>query len=107
MFSPEATIQSARGSQRNPRRRQRVKDDSDLQQQPRPKRQKSTPNDAHLNGNGSVTMNGHARHSDVEKSVVPVDMPVRERKAPTKRALRDDSALYLVSPFRPARKLRC
>lgn len=96
MFSPEVTIGSLRGSQRNPRRRQRVKDDADLHQQPRAKRQKSIPHDAHLNGNGSARMNGHVGQTDVEKSLVLVDMPVREKKAPTKRALRDDSALYLV-----------
>ncbi|KAH7360023.1 Non-repetitive/WGA-negative nucleoporin C-terminal-domain-containing protein [Pyrenochaeta sp. MPI-SDFR-AT-0127] len=101
MFSPEASIQSARSSLRNPRRRQR-KDSDGLQQQPRRKRSKlneesfQAPTDAHINGNGSAIMNGHAVQSSVENSVVLVDMPVREKKAPPKRAPKEDNGLYLT-----------
>ncbi|KAF1940789.1 hypothetical protein EJ02DRAFT_455718 [Clathrospora elynae] len=101
MFSPEASIQSARSSLRNPRRRQRSKDPDGLQQQPRRKRNKLTnesfvpPKEAHVNGNGSALMNGHAVQS-VENSVVLVDMPVREKKAPPKRAPKEDHGLYMT-----------
>jgi nuclear pore complex protein Nup133 len=100
MFSPEASIQSARSSLRNPRRRQR-KDSDGLPQQPRRKRNKLTdesfkdPKDAHVNGNGSALMNGHAVQS-VENSVVLVDMPVREKKAAPKRAPKEDHGIYLT-----------
>jgi nuclear pore complex protein Nup133 len=104
MFSPEATIQSARSSLRNPRRRQR-KDSDGLPQQPRRKRNKlndetfKDPANAHVNGNGngngSALMNGHAVQS-VENSVVLVDMPVREKKTAPKRAPKDDHGIYLV-----------
>lgn len=101
MFSPEASIQSARSSLRNPRRRQRTSEG--LPSQPRRKRSKLNEEsfvakeDPHINGNGSVLMNGHAGHSSVENSLVLVDMPVREKKAPPKRASKEDNALYLVS----------
>jgi hypothetical protein len=42
-------------------------------------------------------MNGHAGHDSTENSLVLVDMPVREKKAPPKRTLKEDSAQYLVS----------
>jgi len=101
MFSPEASIQSARSSLRhnNPRRRQRT---SDSLQQPRRKRSKlsnetfADKDEAHVNGNGSALMNGHADHGSAEKSLAVVDMPVREKKAPPKRATKEDTSLYLV-----------
>ena len=102
MFSPEASIQSARSSLRNPRRRQRKDSDGPQQQRSR-KRSKlndetfKDPTDAHMNGNGSALMNGHAVQS-VENSVVLVDMPVREKKsAPKQRAPKEDTGSYLVS----------
>lgn len=103
MFSPEASVQSARGSLRNnPRRRQRK--DSDGVQQPRRKRNKISedtfysPLDAHVNGNGGAVMNGRLSHGhgDADGSMVLVDMPVREKKAVVKRASKDDAAHYLV-----------
>lgn len=106
MFSPEASIQNARGSLRSSRRRPR-KDSDGLQQQHRRKRSKLNdesflaPNDAHINGNGSALMNGHAVQS-VENSVVLVDMPVREKKAAPKRVSKEDNALYLVSKYKSA-----
>lgn len=102
MFSPEASIQSARSSLRNPRRRPR-NSDGPQQQQPRRKRSKLgdetfvSVSDGQSNGNGSAIMNGHVGHSSVEGSMVLVDMPVREKKGPVKRAVKDDTALYLVS----------
>jgi nuclear pore complex protein Nup133 len=100
MFSPEASIQSARSSLRNPRRRPR--NDSDgLQQLHRRKRSKlndetfKDPADAHMNGDKSALMNGHAVQS-VDNSVVLVDMPVREKKTAPKRAPKEDNGLYLV-----------
>lgn len=101
MFSPEASVSSARSSLRNTRRRQR-KDSDGPAQQPRRKRSKFNeesfvdPGDALVNGNGSPLMNGHAVQS-IENSVVVVDMPVREKKAQPKRASKDDYGLYLVS----------
>ena len=52
-----------------------------------------------MNGkeNGAVIMNGHAGYSSIENSLVVVDMPVREKKAPPKRTLKEDSTQYLVS----------
>ena len=103
MFSPEASIQSARSSLRNPRRRQR-KDSDGLQQLPKRKRSKlnddsfHAPTDAHVNGNGSPLMNGHAVQS-VENSVVLVDMPVREKKTQPKRASKEDNDSYLVGLY--------
>ncbi|KAH7094703.1 Non-repetitive/WGA-negative nucleoporin C-terminal-domain-containing protein [Paraphoma chrysanthemicola] len=100
MFSPEASIQSARSSLRNTRRRQRTSEG--LSQQPRRKRSKLNDesfvakDDVHVNGNGSALMNGHAGHSSVENSLVVVDMPVREKKAPQKRAPKEDNSLYLT-----------
>ena len=41
-------------------------------------------------------MNGHAGNGSVESSMVLVEMPVREKKGTVKRALKDDTALYLV-----------
>lgn len=102
MFSPEASIQSARSSLRNPRRRQRKDSDGPQQQRSR-KRSKlndeafKDPAGAHMNGNGSVQINGHAVQS-VENSVVLVDMPVREKKtAPKQRAPKEETGSYLVS----------
>jgi nuclear pore complex protein Nup133 len=99
MFSPEASIQSARSSLRT-KRRPRA---SEELQQPRRKRSKLSDetfvakDDAHINGNGSALMNGHAGHSSVENSLALIDIPVREKKAPPKRATKEDHALYLVS----------
>lgn len=101
MFSPEASTLNARSSLRNPRRRPRNSDGAQ-QQQPRRKRSKLGDEtfvsiaDDKGNGNGSLVMNGHAGHGNVESSMVLVDMPVREKKAPAKRPLKDDMALYLV-----------
>ncbi|KAH9881245.1 hypothetical protein J1614_001741 [Plenodomus biglobosus] len=100
MFSPEASIQSARSSLRNPRRRQRKNSDGQ-QQQHRRKRSKlnddtfHAPAETHMNGKSHGLMNGHAVQS-VENSVVLVDMPVREKQAPPKRASKEDHALYLT-----------
>ncbi|KAJ4294443.1 hypothetical protein N0V90_008133 [Kalmusia sp. IMI 367209] len=102
MFSPEASIASARSSLRNPRRRPR-NSDGPQQQQPRRKRSKlgdetfvpvgeDIPNG---NGNGSITMNGHVGHGSVDSSLVLVDMPVREKKGATKRVFKENIALYL------------
>ena len=99
MFSPEASVQSARSSLRNKRQRT----SSGLQNQPRRKRSKLSDesfvakDEAHVNGNGSLLMNGHAGHKSAENSLVVVDIPVREKKAPPKRAPKEDNALYLVS----------
>ena len=100
MFSPEASLQSARSSLRGTRRRQR---DSNGHDQPRRKRSKIAEDGASqitagsdLKTNGSATMNGHAGHDSTENSLVLVDMPVREKKAPPKRTLKEDSAQYLV-----------
>lgn len=106
MFSPEASIQSARSSLRNPKRRPR-KDSDGLQQQHRRKRSKlndetlHAPSDVYLNGSASPLMNGHAVQS-AENSLVVVDMPVREKKAAPKRALKEDNGLYLVGRFKIA-----
>ncbi|KAF2035417.1 hypothetical protein EK21DRAFT_54001 [Setomelanomma holmii] len=100
MFSPEASVQSARSSLRNNRRRQRTSDG--LSQQPRRKRSKlndesfAAKDEVHVNGNGGALLNGHAGHSSVENSLVVVDIPVREKKAPQKRAPREDNSLYLT-----------
>jgi len=101
MFSPEASIVSQRSSLRaTSKRRQRTSEG--LQQQPRRKRSKLgdetfvARDDAHTNGNGSLLMNGHAAHDSPESSLVLVDMPVREKKAAPKRAVKEDNALYLV-----------
>jgi hypothetical protein len=103
MFSPEASIQSARSSLRNPRRRQRTSEG--LQQQPRRKRSKLSDetfvakDEAHVNGNGSVLMNGNGGYSSVENSLSLVEMPVREKKTAPKRATKEDNALYLVGQY--------
>ncbi|KAH9881320.1 hypothetical protein IAQ61_000043 [Plenodomus lingam] len=100
MFSPEASVQSARSSLRNPRRRPRKNSDGQ-QQQHRRKRSKlndetfQDPEEMHMNGKSHDLMNGHAVQS-VENSVVLVDMPVREKQAPPKRAAKEDHALYLT-----------
>ena len=103
MFSPEASLQNARSSLRGTRRRQR---DSNGHDQPRRKRSKiaeygasQTTAGSNMNGkeNGAVIMNGHAGYSSIENSLVVVDMPVREKKAPPKRTLKEDSTQYLVS----------
>ncbi|KAE8822296.1 hypothetical protein PTNB73_09494 [Pyrenophora teres f. teres] len=100
MFSPEASIQSARSSLRNPRRRQRK--DSDGPQQQRSRKRSKLNDDSfkdpavpHINGNGSALMNGHAVQSP-ENSVVLVDMPVREKKTAPKRAPKEDTGSYLT-----------
>jgi nuclear pore complex protein Nup133 len=104
MFSPEASIQSARSSLRNPRRRQRTSSEGLQAQQPRRKRNKLTDesfvakDDAHVNGNGSALMNGHVGPSP-ENSLVMIDMPVREKKTPPKRSTKEDNALYLVRVY--------
>jgi nuclear pore complex protein Nup133 len=119
MFSSEASVQSARSSLRNsnPRRRQRT---SDGQQQQQPLRKRSKLSNetfvdkeaAHVNGNGSALMNGHAGHGDAghgdaEKSLAVVDMPVREKKAPPKRAVKEDNTLYLVGRSRGSGRRLC
>lgn len=100
MFSPEASLQSARSSLRGNRRRQR---DSNGHDQPRRKRSKIAEDGASqitagsdLKSNGSAFMNGHVGHESAENSLVMVDMPVREKKAPPKRTLKEDSTQYLV-----------
>ncbi|KAH6639371.1 Non-repetitive/WGA-negative nucleoporin C-terminal-domain-containing protein [Boeremia exigua] len=100
MFSPEASLQSARSSLRGNRRRQR---DSNGHDQPRRKRSKIAEDGAsqitagsELKTNGSVNANGYAGHDSVENSVVLVEMPVREKKAPPKRTLKEDSVQYLT-----------
>ncbi|KAF2002680.1 hypothetical protein P154DRAFT_134570 [Amniculicola lignicola CBS 123094] len=103
MFSPEAASQSARSSLRNPRRRQR-KDSDSLQHQTRRKRSKLSDDTfvatadalANGNGNGSVLMNGYAGQSDVDGSLVLVDMPYRDKKQSAKRAVKEDLAVYLT-----------
>jgi nuclear pore complex protein Nup133 len=104
MFSPEASIASAR-SMRNPRRRQRIDSDGTQQQQQRSRKRSKLndetfkdPTDAHINGNGSALMNGHAVQS-VDNSVVLVDMPVREKKSAPKRAPKEDTGTYLVGIY--------
>ncbi|KAF1921902.1 Non-repetitive/WGA-negative nucleoporin C-terminal-domain-containing protein [Ampelomyces quisqualis] len=100
MFSPEASVQSARSSLRNPRRRQRSSEG--LQSHPRRKRSKLSDagfvgkEDAHANGNGTALTNGHAGYSSAENSMVVVDMPVREKKAPPKRTAKEDNSVYLT-----------
>ncbi|KAF2709162.1 hypothetical protein K504DRAFT_467140 [Pleomassaria siparia CBS 279.74] len=108
MFSPEASALSARGSLRNPRRRQRK--DSDGPQQPRRKRSKLSndtfqlTNDAHAharvngngNGKGSLKMNGYAHHQEDSPPNATIDIPVREKKEPPKRGVKSDTALYLT-----------
>ncbi|ORY03958.1 Non-repetitive/WGA-negative nucleoporin C-terminal-domain-containing protein [Clohesyomyces aquaticus] len=100
MFSPEATIHSARSSGRNPRRRQR-KDSDSGRLHPQRKRSKlsddsfASPSDAHANGNSSLLMNGHASSGDVDGSLVLVNMPVRDRKPP-KRGIKDDASILLT-----------
>lgn len=102
MFSPEASLQSARSSLRgNQRRRQR---DSNGHDQPRRKRSKIAEDGAShitagsdLKVNGSAGLNGHAvGHDSAENSLVMMDMPLREKKAQPKRSLKEDSAQYLV-----------
>lgn len=101
MFSTEAAVQNARTSMRNPRRRQRTSEG--LKEQPRRKRNKLAEDsfvgqdESHINGNGSILMNGHAVQSSAENSLVLVDMPVREKKVTQKRAIKEDNAHYLVS----------
>jgi nuclear pore complex protein Nup133 len=103
MFSSDASIASARSS-RNPRRRQRIDSDGTQQQQRSRKRSKlnddtfKDPAGAHINGNGSALMNGHAVQR-VDDSVVLVDMPVREKKSAPKRAPKEDTGTYLVGRY--------
>ncbi|KAJ4344002.1 hypothetical protein N0V95_006458 [Ascochyta clinopodiicola] len=100
MFSPEASLQSARSSLRGTRRRQR---DSNGHDQPRRKRSKIAEDGASQATagaepkiNGHANINGHNNRSSIENSLVLVDMPVREKKAPPKRVLKEDSAQYLT-----------
>jgi hypothetical protein len=99
MFSPEASVQSARGSQRNSRRRPR---NSDGPQQPRRKRSKlgdetfMSVADAPTNENGIALTNGNTGNGSIDSRMVLVEMPVREKKETVKRASKDDSAVYLV-----------
>jgi nuclear pore complex protein Nup133 len=109
MFSPEASLSSQRSSLRTTsKRRQRTSEGA--QQQPRRKRSKlsdetfAAKDDAHTNGNGSALMNGHAGHDSAENSLVLVDMPVREKKATPKRAVKEDNALYLVGQYQMLNK---
>lgn len=107
MFSPEASIVGARSSLRNPRRRPRNSDGAQQHQQPRRKRSKLGDEtfvpveDAHTNGNGSALMNGHAGNGSADSSLVMVEMPVREKKPPAKRAPKDETSQYLVSMSAP------
>jgi nuclear pore complex protein Nup133 len=110
MFSPEASLSSQRSSLRTTsKRRQRTSEGA--QQQPRRKRSKlsdetfAVKDGAHTNGNGSALMNGHAGHDSTENSLVLVDMPVREKKAAPKRAVKEDNALYLVGQDSMSREL--
>lgn len=102
MFSPEASLQSARSSLRGNRRRQR---DSNGHDQPRRKRSKIAEDGASqvtagsdLKTNGSAIMNGQAGLDSAENSLIMVDIPVREKKTPPKRTLKEDSTQFLVSP---------
>jgi nuclear pore complex protein Nup133 len=98
MFSPEASIASARKSLRNPRRRPRISDSETTRSRKRSKLNDETfkdPADAHVNGNGSALMNGHAVQS-IGDSVVMVDMPVILKKTAPKRAQKEDTGTYLV-----------
>ncbi|KAH7389527.1 Non-repetitive/WGA-negative nucleoporin C-terminal-domain-containing protein [Phaeosphaeria sp. MPI-PUGE-AT-0046c] len=101
MFSPEASIQSARSSLRNPRRRPRESDGP--QHQSRRKRSKISDDsfvakdEAHVNGNGTAPMNGHGGvNGSAENSMVVIDMPVREKKSASKRIAKEDHSLYLT-----------
>lgn len=108
MFSPEASLQSARSSLRGNRRRQR---DSNGHDQPRRKRSKIAEDGASQITagsdlklvNGHTALNGSTGHDSTENSLVMVDMPVRERKsAPPKRVLKEESVQYLVGVmYRP------
>ena len=101
MFSPEASLQSARSSLRGNRRRQR---DSNGHDQPRRKRSKlgedgtsqiTAGSDSKTNGSAHV--NGHAAGPEsADSSLVLVDMPVREKKSAPKRVVKEDSTQYLV-----------
>jgi nuclear pore complex protein Nup133 len=107
MFSPEASIQSARSSLRT-KRRPRA---SEELQQPRRKRSKLSAEtfvareDAHTNGNGSALTNGHVSHGGAEKSLALMEMPVREKKGPLKRATKEDHGLYLVRQWQSSQVL--
>ncbi|KAF1975891.1 hypothetical protein BU23DRAFT_55465 [Bimuria novae-zelandiae CBS 107.79] len=102
MFSPEASTLSVRSSQRNSRRRPR---NSTEPQQQQARRKRSKLGDENFvsvgddivedNGNGSIGMNGHAGNGSAEWSLVLVDMPVRDKKGPSKRVFHEDIALYL------------
>ena len=76
-----------------------------LRLQPHRKRSKlsddtfTSPTDTYVNGNGAISMNGHASHGEVDGSLVIVDIPVRERKPSAKRGQKIDGTLYLVSAF--------
>jgi nuclear pore complex protein Nup133 len=101
MFSPEASLQSARSSLRGNRRRQR---DSNGLDQPRRKRSKLGEDGASQitagsdsKTNGSAHVNGYAAGPEsADSSLVLVDMPVREKKSAPKRVVKEDSTQYLV-----------
>ena len=101
MFSPEASLQSARSSLRGNRRRQR---DSNGHDQPRRKRSKLGEDGASQitagsdsKTNGSAHVNGYAAGPEsADSSLVLVDMPVREKKSAPKRVVKEDSTQYLV-----------
>jgi nuclear pore complex protein Nup133 len=108
MFSPEASLQSARSSLRGNRRRQR---DSNGHDQPRRKRSKIAEDGASQITAGSdlKLANGHVDHHKgilrtvVARGAIQRCMPVRERKsAPPKRVLKEESVQYLVGVmYRP------
>lgn len=52
-------------------------------------------------------MNGRADHGSAEKSLAVLDMPVREKKPPPKRATKEDNSLYLVGHLEPLRRHLC
>lgn len=96
MFSPDASART------NTRRRQRK--DSDGHQQPRRKRNKLsedkpsafTNGDAHLNGSGSATPNGHDASTEDAGAGEVRHMVVRGKQSPTKRQAKEDVSHYLV-----------
>lgn len=103
MFSPEASIASARNSLRNPRRRPR---NSEGPQQTQPRRKRSKLGDEtfvpvgddspNSHGNGSIALNGHAVEPNGESSLMLMDMPIRDKKGSSNRILKENIAQYLV-----------
>lgn len=47
-----------------------------------------------------MIMNGNVDSGSVDSSLVLVDIPVREKKTPAKRTLKEDGSLYLVGVIR-------